>query len=205
MLITETVLTVPAGNLLDPDIKIDLAAIQVSEVRQDEVARVTAVKAPELLAEFNRSWRGIMDIVSLLEKEKNRATKEADKRKGVLLLEVIPERLKSLGIASSADNRQAVIDTDDEYGILTDRLDQIKAAIMFIKGKLTSFENAFTSVKKIMGESTYNHSQHISGDTSSPGGKSYLRAGDKSPSAPATQPKPEVQLTNGFGTARFDR
>jgi hypothetical protein len=184
VLITETTLTVPAGSMLDPDITIDLAAILRSESRQDEVATVTPGKAPELLAEFNRSWLRIHDVYAKLEKEKNTAEKEADKRKGILLLEVIPKTLADKGIASAADTRKAVIDTDAEYEILTDRLDQLKAAVLYIKGKLKSFENAYNSVKKIMGEDKFqNYSQHnVSGDTHSRGAGSLV----KTPTGPRT-------------------
>jgi len=135
--------------------RISLGDILTAEIRQDEVACVTPGKAPELLSTYNRAWRETHQWVSRLESEKNRAEKALRARKGVLILEVIPEKLKTMDMKSSVDIREAVIDTDVEYGLLTDRADQIKAAIMFLKGKLESFENAFTSVKKLIGENVY--------------------------------------------------
>jgi hypothetical protein len=173
-MIESTSLMVPLGDGGEDGagrFTIDLNPIFISEARQDEVATVTPVKAPELLAEFNRSWRDIHAHLTKLEAEKNKAEKALKKRKGILILEVIPARLKELEIASAADTRQAVIDTDTEYLALSDRFDQLKAAIMFLKGKAESFENAYSSVKKIMGEDAYNHgagrgsNPRLSGDT----------------------------------------
>jgi hypothetical protein len=154
-MIESTDLIVPSGDG-SVQIRISLGDILTAEIRQDEVAIVTPGKAPELLSTYNRAWRETHQWMSRLEAEKNRAEKALRNRKGVLILEVIPEKLRVLDMKSSVDIREAVIDTDAEYGALTDRVDQIKAAIMYLKGKLESFENAFTSVKKIMGESTYN-------------------------------------------------
>src|SRR5256885_7986894 len=39
-----------------------------------------------------------------------------------------------------------------QYQVLTDRVDQITALVEYLKGKQESFVNAFTSVKKIMGD-----------------------------------------------------
>jgi hypothetical protein len=182
-MIETTELIVPFGDGGASDrstFKIDLNPIFISEARQDEVATVTPMKAPELLAEFNRSWRDIHAHLTRLEAEKNKAEKAAKKRKGVLILEVIPEKLKALEIASAADTREAVINTDEEYGQLSERLDQLKAAIMFLKGKQESFENAFTSVKKIMGEAAFNYSgpnSKLSGTTEAPSGRAAPTGG----------------------------
>lgn len=180
---------VPAGREGEPDTIIDLQSLLASEARQDEVAYVTLTKAPELLAEFNKSWRDIHSVVSKLEAEKNKAEKAAEKRKGVLILEVIPARLKELGIASAADTRQAIIATDVDYEALTDRFDQITAALVYLKGKLKSFENAYASVKKIMGEDAFNYKNKpgMSGGADSRPAPSVARPGPTAP-APASKP-----------------
>lgn len=187
---------VPAGNAGEPNTIIDLQALLASEARQDEVAYVTLTKAPELLSEFNKSWRDIHSVVAKLEAEKNKAEKAANKRKGVLILEVIPARLKELGIASAADTRQAIIATDPDYEALTDRFDEITAALVYLKGKLKSFENAYASVKKIMGEDAFNYKNKpgMSGGTQSKLAPSVARPGPTPPSKPA---KP------GWGRANY--
>jgi hypothetical protein len=214
MQLTTTELIVPAGTSDRPDIVIDIQTILAAEVRQQEVQSLTPTKAPELLATFNHSWREIHALTVRLEAEKNKATKTADHRKGVLLLEVIPARLKELNISSAADTRQAVIDTDTEYERLTDRVDQLEAAVALFKGKLKSFENAYTSVKKIMGEDAFNMAGRgtnsaLSGDTRSSSSPSV-----KPPSTPPPPPTIPPSLGNrsdgaprpvrpGFGQSRY--
>lgn len=197
-MIESTDLIVPSGDG-SSEIRISLGDIMTAEVRQDEVAYVTPGKAPELLSTYNRAWRETHHWTSRLEAEKNRAEKALRNRRGVLILEVIPAKLKELDMKSSTDIREAVIDTDVEYGLLTDRVDQIKAAIMFLKGKLESFENAFTSVKKIMGESTYS----FGGGPNVGGGTGTGRVGGGPP--PATESRPTSTARGGsvFGTPNF--
>jgi hypothetical protein len=195
--IESTDLVVPLGDG-SADLRISLGDIMTAEIRQDEVACVTPGKAPELLSTYNRAWRDTHQWMSRLEAEKNKAEKAQRNRRGVLILEVIPEKLKLLDMKSSADIREAVIDTDVEYGALTDRVDQIKAAIMFLKGKLESFENAFTSVKKIMGESTYN----FGGGPSLPAGTGSGRVGGNGP--PSGERPPSTSRGGGvFGQPKF--
>lgn len=198
MLIESTELRVPAGEMIDADYVIDLAAILRSEVRQAEVAIVTPAKAPELLAEFNKSWLAIHDVIARLEAEKNKADKAAKKRRAVVLLEIVPKVLEEKKLSTAADVREAIILTDDEYEILTDRFDQIKAAIFFLKGKMESFENAYTSTKKIMGEDSYNmHGKPLSGGTENRGEPRLV-------SRPQTPPA-SAGARAGFGTPRFDK
>lgn len=198
MLTTSSELRVPAGNESKSDLVIDLSSIQHLEARQSEVATVTRAKAGELLSVYNKAWLDLHNLLARLEAEKNQAQRAVDQRKGVLILEVIPDKLKSLGISSAADTRTAVIDTDEEYRRLVDRLDQIEAVVMLLKGKAKSFENAYTSVKKIMGDDAFNMKSgpSLSGDTRSPANTSLVRAG--APSTPTTT-KP---ARAGFGNPK---
>lgn len=167
---TSAELVVPAGTPGAQPIVVDIQAILVSEVRQDEVAIVTPAKAPELLSEFNHSWRELHRLVTGLTSEKNKAEKALAKRKAILLLDEIPKVLAEKGVASAADTRQAVIELDDEYCVLEDTAAQLKAVVELLKGKMKSFENAYSSVKKILGEDPngMNHrgtNQNLSGDS----------------------------------------
>jgi hypothetical protein len=170
---------------------IDLGAILIAETRQAEVATVTPTKAPELLSAFNTSWRDIHQLVTKLTAEKIQAEKHVANRRARLLLEVVPAKLKELGVPSSADMREAVVQLDPERESLQDRVDQLDAAIEYLKGKLKSFENSFTSVKKIMGEDSYSYAgknTNLSGDTSAP-----IHA------RPASVPPSSGRILPGFG------
>jgi hypothetical protein len=204
MLTTETTLTLPAGDPLAPDILLDLQAILMAEIRQGEVANVTPQKAPELLAVFNENWRDLHKVITQLTAERNRAEKEVAKRKAVLLLEIVPQRLSQKGIASTADTREAVVTLDEKHCMLQERADQIEAIVEYLKGKLKSFENAFSSVKKIMGEDSYNFASRpngaLKGDTygvSRPNIMTPTPAQTSSPTTPAGTHRP------GFGRSRY--
>lgn len=206
MLIQETRLTVPAGKPSKPGIEIDLAAILIAEQRQDEIAMVTPMKAPELLALFNGAWRNVDRIVNQLTAERIIAERGLEQRKAKLLLDEIPAILQAKGVDSTKDTRDAAIVSDQLYQDLQDRVDALTAAAAYMKGKLKSFENAFTSVKKIMGEDTYNMQGRI-GNKNLSGGVSEPRV---APAGPPSTPTSEVESTSapakttGWGKPRYN-
>jgi len=157
MLIQENaVIVVPGGREGDPyypDIRVDLGVILTNQHRQAEVASVTKMKAPELLKTFNESWRDLDKLIKQLVASEIVAEREVEKRKATMLLEEVEGILKSkTNVSSTKDTRDAVIILDPTYQRLQDRVDKIHAMSEFLKGKLKSFENAYTSVKKILGE-----------------------------------------------------
>jgi hypothetical protein len=210
MLIQETRLTVPAGKVSKPSLDIDLAAILIAEQRQDEIAMVTPMKAPELLALFNGSWRNVDRIVNQLTAERIIAERGLEQRRAVLLLDEIPNILQGKGVDSTKDTRDAAIVADKNYQDLQDRVDQLTAAVAYMKGKLKSFENAFTSVKKIMGEDTYNMNgrignKNLSGGVSEPRVSPAPPPSNPPPSTPSGTAAPLPEMTTGWGTPRYDR
>lgn len=179
MLFTGSTVVCPRGKPGDNPLVIDLAVILASERRQDEVASVTKFKAPELLAEFNRSWRDLHALVVELQAELTKAQKALDRRKGVLLLEVVPEKLSARKLANNDAHRDAVISLDEQYQAFQETYDQIEAVVEYLKGKLKSFEHAYNSVKKIMGEDGYNMAAR---------GPNTNLSGDAGPSAQPDRP-----------------
>lgn len=167
MLLSDGTLRIP--NEDGTERSIPLGYILNAEVRQAEVAIVTPHKAPELLTIFNEAWRNVHDLVTELTNEHNQAQKVADKRKAVILLEVVPKVLKEKDLSTSADIRQAIIDTDSAYEKASERADYIDCVVEYLKGKLKSFENAYNSVKKIMSDDSFNmqgrQNPNLSGNT----------------------------------------
>lgn len=149
---TGTNLICPAGKPGAEPLVIDLEKILRAEQREEEVAMVTPMKAPELLREFNIAWRDLHKVVVSLASEQLIAERHLANREAVLTLEVVPGKLKELGIASNEANRKAVVTLDPEHQRLQETVDEIDGLVRYLKGKLTSFENAFSSVKKILGE-----------------------------------------------------
>ncbi len=209
MILTSTELTVPSGVDETKDITIDLAAILVSEIRQGEVAFVTPMKAPELLAEFSKSWRDLHQVVVQLGHEKLQADKAAARRRAVIVLEIAPAKLKLLDIRDSVDTREAVILTDPDFERLQERADKLAAAVEFLKGKLKAFENAFTSVKKVMGEDAYNMQNHNAGNPNAKGdvtSRSSNAAPMRAPTPTQTPPIRQAAQSSpraGFGRPRY--
>ncbi len=184
MIFTGSELVCPRGKVGENPIVLDIGAILQSELRQDEVATVTKFKAPELLAEFNKSWRELHKLFVQLQSEKLKAEKAVEHRRAVLLLEVVPGKLAERKLTSNDAYREAIITLDLPYQAARDTADEIEAVCEYLKGKLKSFENAYSSVKKIMGEDSYNM-----GRTSNPD-----LSGDAGPTKP---------LPSGFGKAKY--
>ena len=208
MIFTGTELVVPAGKQGDSPKIIDLAAILRAEQRQEEVAFVTSQKAPELLREFNIAWRDLHKVVVMLASEQLAAERVLARRKAVLILEVVPAVLKSKGLSSNEGTRDAVIELDLEYQELQEVVDQIDGVVRYLKGKLESFENAFSSVKKVMGEDTswmqarQNHNLTSGSEPRkpvyvSPAAEANREAAVISPTEPAVPKK------NAFGKAKY--
>lgn len=134
----------------------DLGEVYIAQDRIGEIACLTPAKAPELMAFFNKAWLNVDEIIRLLELELVDAKQIVNKRKSVILLDVCESLFKEKGIKGSQDLRQAVIDNDEEYLCLLNTQNSIEAAVSFLKGKQKGIEMGYNSVRKIIGESTYN-------------------------------------------------
>jgi hypothetical protein len=127
-----------------------------AEARAPEVAAVTPTKAPELLVTFNKAYLDLGKAYAQLHLQHSRAEDALARRKAVILLDLAPGIAKAKGVASSADIRQAIIDSDTEYQGYKEMVDQLKATIEYIKTKIKFMENNYTAVKKIIGERNWN-------------------------------------------------
>lgn len=170
MIETDKCIVVPPATNIDKPIVIELEKILLAEIRQEEVATVTKETAPELLYFYNKEWLKLHMLATQLTAAKVKAEKELQKRRSVLLLDLIPQILSDKGVNSTADTREAAILLDSEYIQLSDVVDNITAATELVKGKLKGFENSFTAVKRLISDtSTLNQrSPNMSGDTYGP-------------------------------------
>lgn len=199
MLIEGTTVKVPGPKPGAPEIVLDLGDIMIAEQRQNEIARVTPIKAPELLSLFNGAWRDVDKFVKELVETRIQAERFLERRRASLLLYEVEETLKKCDLSSTKDTRDAVIALDVEYIDLQDRVDQITAAGEYLKGKLKSFENAFTSVKKIMGEDAYSMQSRI-------GNPNLSGTTERPRPAPTPTPAPgEPTGRAAWGKPRFNK
>jgi hypothetical protein len=152
---TGATLICPRGDGKGVPVVINLEKVLKSQIRLDEVATLTMQKAPELLTVFNKNWLYLHETVVVLTSEKNKAERALKKRASTVALELTAKVLKDKGVSSTADSREAVLFADEEYQAILERVDYIKSLIEYLKGKAQAFENAWSSVKKIMSEDGY--------------------------------------------------
>lgn len=173
---------------------IDLTEVNRIEARVEEVAFVTAAKAPELMARFNEAYLYVHKHICLLEYELVRAQRQANKIRSIILLDKAPVILEQKGLLSgrsksgSEDLRNAILDQDEEYQEALDQTHKVECIIELLRGKLKGFEWAYTSVKKILGESAFNMLLRNPG------------SGTGDAPVGGTNPDP---MTAGFGTAKY--
>lgn len=145
-----------------PSRQLDMGKVYAIEQRIAEVAFVTPHKAPELLARFNEAFLDLTRHIPVVKYEQLQAKREANKRRSIVLLDLVPDLLQAKGLATakspagSEDLRKAILDADDEYQDLLRRGEQLDAIVELLEGKLKAIEMAYTSVKKIIGENAYN-------------------------------------------------
>ncbi len=201
----EEIIICPQGNGTGAPFTIDLKAILKAEARVIEVQNVTPMKAGELLATFTICWRELHAHVSQMEFQKTEAQRVVDRVRATILLDKIPEELIRRKMATtkaplaSADVREAIIVMDPDYDEAFGRLRQIEAVVELLRGKLKSFEWAYMSVKKMMGDAaTHNYL----------GGNSHLTGGDTGTNEPGEtekfeRPAASPRAASGFGTPRY--
>lgn len=205
MLIQGTTLQLPSATKDLPDRVLNLGEILIAEGRQREVAMVTPMKAPELLYTFNHAWLETDKLVKGLAADLVKAEAQVEKRKATILLYEAEAFLKARNVASTKDSRDAVIVLDPEYELLQDRVDQIYAAQEWLKGKMKSFENSYSSVKKIMGEDAYDMSTRMNNPNLSGGGSQKPFSKTPTPAQTPTTTPTTTPPKTGYGKARYDR
>ncbi|NDD84296.1 hypothetical protein EBZ38_08505 [bacterium] len=152
---SKTAIVCPSGKNTNQPLIIDLTLIHEVEQRIQEVAFVTSQKAPELMARFNEAFLVLTEYLPKVDYQKLVAQREADKRKSVVLLDEATKILKEKGLSSSADLRKAVLDSDEQYQELCDRVHQISCIYEQLDGKKKAIEMAYTATKKVLGENIH--------------------------------------------------
>jgi hypothetical protein len=202
MLIEGTTLKLPSATEDLPDQVFDLAEILTAEARQNEIAIITPVKAPELLHLFNYAWLETSKVAKKLAAQIVKAKQATEKRRATILLYEVDDFLKSKGLDSTKDTRDAFIVLDPKYQALQDRVDQLTAAREWLVDKVKSFEHSYSSVKKIMGEDAYNMSYNKNPNLS---GSGNSRPFVQPKQTPTTTPPTTNPPKSGYGKARYDR
>lgn len=135
--------------------RLDLAGIAREEARLAEVATVTAHKAPELLAAYNDAWLSLQRTSAFLQRELGIAEDLVKQTRARVVIDEVPGIIESKGLTDAKDVREAVVEVHPDYRRARQIEHALRCVSELVKGKMKAFENAFTSVKKILGEGTY--------------------------------------------------
>lgn len=144
-----TFLKIPRGTPDVPAMEFELKDIEITERRKLEIAYANKETAPELMQAFNTAYCSVTRMMAQVSYEYTQAKKYADKRRGVVILDIAPGLLASRGLKTSEDLRRAVIDQDEEYLALCDKVSMLEATYEYFRSKAKGFEMAYQSAKKI--------------------------------------------------------
>jgi hypothetical protein len=128
---------------------IDLQPYFVVESGLEDLASLSVSRAHLLLSDLFRVSFGLAQQLDRVERYHNKAKQETDKRKAVIVIDILPSTLKEKGLASNDLTRQAVIDLDTEYQRLLDQQNDIFSTLKFLKNKFDRFEDAIQTVRSI--------------------------------------------------------
>ncbi len=175
-----SLLKIPRGTPNLAPLEFELGELLKTEDRKKEIAYVNKDTAPELLMVFNEGYCSVKRMMNQVNLEYINSKKFADQRRAIVILDVVPEVLKSKGLATSRspggseDLRKAVLDLDEEYATLMNIVAVLETAYEFLNIKAKGFEMAYHSVKKIYDpSSSLGHISSLSG-----GIRETLQAGD---------------------------
>lgn len=148
---------VPRGLAgLDP-LVLDMDDIRKAEIRLPEVALTNSLRAPELLATFNASYLVAARYANQLEYELGAAQRRLAETRAIFLIDKLPGLLAEKGLATarsplgSEDIRQAFLDRDPEYKQVQEVIATIETYKSMMDIYRRGFENAYNSVKKLIG------------------------------------------------------
>jgi hypothetical protein len=151
-------LIVPRPN--GGELSLDMTSVYQAVTRIQEIQIVNSHKAPELLAIFNMAYLTLSDHLRKVELVYNDWDKTARRIRAKVILDKVPAILREKGLASSRspggseDQREAILDTDDEYVAARDKVQFARCMTELLKGRRDSIEMAYSSVKKILGSET---------------------------------------------------
>jgi len=179
-------------------VSVDIREVFESERRQAEIAFVTPVKAPELLRALSYCWRETHKKMLEVNKWLLQAQNHAAARRATIVLDVAPGVLQQKGLASNEENRLAVIELDAEYQKRRDVVEEIEAAVEFLKGKLKTIERDHSAIRAIVHDGSYSGSVRYSPNSGLSGGVTQ-----EQPAAAPPQSPPKATRPPGFGKAAY--
>lgn len=151
----------PAPN--EPaSVEFDLTEVNKAEARLVEIAGLTPSKAPELMATMNTAFSKASKATVQLQYEKVRAKRYLDRLEAQILLDRVPKIMADRGLATtkspagSEDLRKAVVQGEADYQLACEVLDRVTAMHALVAGKARALEMAYSNIKAMVGENSFN-------------------------------------------------
>ena len=152
---TFTCLEIPATGQLRA-VRIDLSLVYDAERRIPEIQFVKKETAAGILADFMQGYGQANNAHALVSKLLAETENAAKRRRAYVVLDKAPEILKEKGLVTarnptgSEDLRNSVLELDEEYQQLVDRISFLVAVKSLIAGKMKNLQMAYDAVKKII-------------------------------------------------------
>ena len=137
----------------------DMTDIRQAEARLGEVALTNSNRAAELLTTFNQAYLNISRYLNFLEYEAGVAERRLAEVRAIFLIDKLPALLAEKNLATSRsplgseDIRQAFLDRDPDYKRMQELIGNLECYVGLFETIQIGFENAYNSVKKLLGTS----------------------------------------------------
>jgi len=130
-------------------VRYNLQLVAEAESRVQDIRIANPATGQDLLALFSRACFQLSKVYADLTLQLALANDRLNKRKAVLLIDIIPDLIKAKGLQDNQMSRNAFLDRDQEYSDVALVIANIEAATMLVKGKLKAMEDALRAVKSI--------------------------------------------------------
>lgn len=136
------------------EFSVDMTELRRLEARQSEASGCGRMQALSLMTDMKEGYEIAGTMRSTIGLERDRARQQVAMRKAVVCLDIVPELLKSKGLATprspggSAEQRDDVLALDVEHGKLLDYAAQLDAAYQLAQVKMESFRMAYSTAKR---------------------------------------------------------
>lgn len=140
---------------------LDMQLIHLALARVNEkYATASRAVALELMWFFNRAYATASRYFVKVQGERDLAKKRAGEIRAIIILDKLPEELKKRSIwdpkhpTGNAEIREAIIALDPDYQKVSGVLDNTEALVEYFRGVKESFEMAYNSAKKMLGDAS---------------------------------------------------
>ena len=140
-------------------IELNMNCIYEAENRVHELSVINSHKAPELISCFLRGFAALSDHIARISEQLVKAENILAKRKAVIVIDVAPSFFKERGLRGTEDQRESLLEMDEEWTKARDVVQQLEAWRELLCNKSKSIEMAYLAARKVIGDS-YHQSQN---------------------------------------------